>query len=341
MADGFTLPFATWQVTLDGEDLTPALDPRLLSASVTRKREDEADQLEITVHDADGRFAIPKPGRLLDLAMGWERGTGVPLGLVRMGTFKVDEARWGGPPDRITIRARSADFTDAFRIRQERGFVGQTVSAVLGKLAADNGLTPAIDAALGAKTIPALGPGAKSDAALLRALGKRFDAVATVKNGSLIFMPIGSGKSPGGATLTRETIDRTATGSVEYERVERENYGGVVAVWHDKTTGERKQVQAGGSGDSQARPKRIRKVFANEADARQHAEAEDTRISRTRAKATIALPLGRPELYPERPITLTGFKPEIDAHDWIVGEITDTMDGTGGLQSRLVLEAKG
>ncbi|MDD3800259.1 MAG: contractile injection system protein, VgrG/Pvc8 family [Novosphingobium sp.] len=340
MTDGFTLPYATWTVTLDGEDLTAKINPRLLSASISQKREDEADQLDIVLEDADGKFAIPKPGKLLKVAMGWARGTGLPQGLIQMGTFKVDEARWGGPPDRITIRARSADFTDAFRIRKERGFVGRTVSDVLGKLASDNGLKAAIDDTLGAKTIPALGPGAKSDAALLKALGKRFDAVATVKNGSLIFVPIGSGKAPGGSALPGETIDRAATSSVSYERVERENYGGVVAVWHDKATGERKQVQAGGSGDSNAKPKRIRKVFANEADARHHAEAEDTRISRTKAKATIDLPLGRPDIYPERPITLTGFKPEIDARDWIVAETTHTMDGDGGLKSKLVLEAK-
>ncbi|MFA7597223.1 MAG: contractile injection system protein, VgrG/Pvc8 family [Novosphingobium sp.] len=339
MAESFTLPHATWLVMLDGENLTDKINPRLISASITQKREDEADQLDITLHDADGAFDIPRPGKLLKVSMGWERGSGLPLGLVELGTFKVDEAKWGGPPDKITIRARSADFTDAFRIRKERSFVGKTVSAVLGAVAADNGLTPAIDAGLGAKTIPALGPGAKSDAALLRALGKRFDAVATVKNGSLIFTPIGSGKAPGGGALPGETIDREATSSVDYERVERENYGGVVAVWHDKKSGARKQVQAGGSADTESKPKRIRKVFANEADARQHAEAEDTRISRTKARITIDLALGRPDLYPERPITLTGFKPEVDERKWIVAETSHTMDGRGGLKSKLTLEA--
>lgn len=340
MAEGFTLPYAAWQVLLDGEDLTEKINPRLLSVSISQKREDEADQLDITLQDADGKFAIPKPGKLLKVSMGWARGTGLPQGLVAMGTFRVDEARWGGPPDTITIRARSADFTAAFRIRKERSFVGKTVGDVLGKLASDNGLKPAIDSTLAAKTIPALGPGAKSDAALLKALGKRFDAVATVKNSSLIFTPIGSGKAPGGADLPGETIDRAATTSVEYERVERENFGGVVAVWHNKATGERKQVQAGGSAGTDTKPKRIRKVFANETDARQHAEAEDTRINRTKAKATIDLALGRPDLFPERPITLTGFKPELDGRDWIIAETAHTMDGGGGLKSKLTLEAK-
>ena len=239
MADGFELPVARWMVTLDGEDLTETFDPYLISATIAQKREDEADQLDIVLHDRDGLLDIPKADAVLKVSMGWARGTDVPVGLVDMGTFKVDEAKFDGPPDKITIRARSADFTDAFRIRKERSFVGKTVSAVLGQIAGDNGLTPAIDATLGAKTIPALGPGAKSDGALLRALGKRFDAVATVKNGSLIFTPIGSGKAPGGKNLPGEVIARRDTVNISYERAERETYGGVVAVWHDKKSGER------------------------------------------------------------------------------------------------------
>jgi len=338
MGEGFILPFATWRVSLDGRDLTDTINPRLISAGISQKREDEADQLDVVISDHDGLMDLPKAGAVLAVSMGWAQGSDLPTGLIELGKFKVDEARWNGTLDTITIRARSADFTDAFRVRKERSFVGKTVSAVLGEIAGDNGLSPAIDGTLGGKTIPALGPGAKSDAALLRMLGKRFDAVATVKNGKLIFAPIGSGKAPGGGTLPSETIDRSATSGAEYQRIERESYGGVVAVWHDKATGQRKEVQAGGGGSG--KPKRIRKVFATEADARHYAQAQHARISRAKAKISFTLPLGRPDIYPERPIILTGFKPEINGRSWIVADTSHTMDGTGGLQSKLTLEAK-
>ncbi len=339
MADAFILPAAQWKATLDGEDLTDKINPRLLSVSITQRREDEADQLEIACSDADGGMDIPKSGAELKVSLGWARGNHLPLGLIDMGTFRVDEARWSGALDKVTIRARSADFTDALRIRRERSFVEATVRDVISAIAGDNGLSIAIDAALGGKAILALGPGAKSDAALLRLLGKRFDAVATIKNGTLIFAPMGSGKAPGGGKLPSETLDRSITNSAEYQRIERETYGGVIAVWHDRASGERKQVQVGGGGN--AKPKRLRKLYASEADARQAAQAADSRIGRARAKISFTLPLGRPDLYPERPITLTGFKPEINAHSWIVKEARHTMDGRGGLASRLELEAVG
>lgn len=337
MAEPAKMPIAAWKVTLDGRDLTETMNPRLISLSIAEKRGDEADQLDIVLHDTDGLLDIPKSGARLAVQLGWLQGSGLPGGLVGKGTYTVDEATFAGPPDQITIRARSADFTDAFRVRRERAFVGKTVGEVLSAIASDNGLTPRIDDGLAAKVIPALGSGARSDAALLRALGKRFDAVATVKAGVLIFAPAGGGKSASGKALPTETIDRTATVSIDYQRVERDKYDGAEAVWHDKATGERATVSAGHKGDGKA--KRVRKVHATEADARDAAEAENSRLSRAKAKATLELAYGRPDIFPERPVALSGFKAEIDARKWIVAQCNHGMDGSGGLKTRLMLEA--
>jgi len=327
---GFVLPAAAWEVTLDGRDLTAVMDPLLSSLTIAEKRSEACDQLDIVLNDLDGKLVIPPEGALLRVRMGWARGSGLPLGLIDMGTFKVDEAEFSGPPDQITIRARSADFTDAFRVRRERGFVGKTVKEIVGAIAADNGLAATIDAALGARTIPALGHGAKSDAALLAALGRRFDAVSTVKAGTLIFAPIGKGRSAGGQTLPTVEIARQETsGQIRYARVSRNAYDGVTAVWHDKAAAKRHTVKHGGSGGGQGRgkAKRLRKVYASEADARQAAEAESSRMSRRVATASIALALGRPDIFPEIPVTLSGFKEEIDGRRWIVESVRHSMDG--------------
>lgn len=339
MTDPRKMPFAAWLVTLDGEDLTEKIAPRLISLSISEKRGDEADQLDIVLDDGDGLLAIPKKGAVLKVQMGWRQGTGLPVGMVDKGSYKVDEASWkGGSPDQITVRGRSADMTDAFRTRRERSFIGKTVREIIGAIAADNGLTPKIEDTLAGKTVPALGSGAKSDAALLRALGKRFDAVATIKAATLIFAPIGSGKTAGGTDLPVETIDRSDTdGSGDYSRIDQNDVSGVTASWHDKASGTRKRVTVDGGGNG--RSKRLRKVYANEADAKQAAAAEKSRVARTRAKITIKLAYGRPDIFPERPIELTGFKDEISARRWIVAECSHSMDGSGGSSTSLTLEA--
>lgn len=334
---GERVPYAIWKATLNGADLTSKIDPLLVSISISEKRGDEADQLDMVIIDRDGMVEIPKSGARIAVAMGWRQGVGVPLGLVHKGSFKVDEASFRGPPDLITIRARSADFTDSFRVRRERSFVDKTVGQIIGEIAIGNDLGAIVEATLAEKLVPALGHGAKSDAALLAALGRRFDAAATVKEGTLIFAPIGKGKTAKGTKMPAELIVRSQTDTIDYSRVERDSYDGVEATWHDKETGTRKKATLGGSGEG--KPKRIRKVFANEADARQAAEAEHSRTGRAKAKATVKLAYGRPDLIPERPIILRGWKPEIDARSWIVAECTHTMDGQGGLQTTLQLEA--
>lgn len=337
MADAVKMPIAKWKVTLDGKDLTDTISPRLISLSIQEKRGDEADQMDLALHDSDGLLEIPKSGAVLKVQLGWKQGAGLPLGLVDKGSYKVDEAQWSGPPDQVTVRARSADLTDAFRIRRERSFVGKTVDEILSDVAADNGLTPKVDATLGAKIIPALGSGAKSDAALLRLLGRRFDAVATVKEATLIFAPVGSGKTASGKDLPTETLDRAQTSKIDYQRVERVEYDGVEARWHDKSTGTRKALKSGHTGSG--KPRRLRKVYASQQDAQQAADAENSRTNRAKFRANIELSLGRPDIFPERPIKLTGVKDEIAAHKWIVAECEHRMDGRGGLMSRLTLEA--
>jgi phage protein D len=51
------------------------------------------------------------------------------------------------------------------------------------------------------------------------------------------------------------------------------------------------------------------------------------------------LALGRAELFPELPVTVAGFKLEIDATPWLVKKVTHTI-GDGGFTSSLELEVR-
>lgn len=333
------MPMAAWKVTIDGKDVTDKIKPRLISLTLTEKRGGEADEIELKLDATDGKLAMPKKGVRIRVFMGWLQGAGLPIGLVDKGEFTVDERSKSGPPDVICVRGRSADFTGVFKVRKGRSFVGQTVKTILSAIASDNGLTLNIDADLGAKIVPALGHTAMSDAVLVKTLGGRFDAVATVKAGKLIFSPVGKGASPAGQPFSTVTIDRLQTGVFNFEEPDRGTYAGVEARWHDKATGQTETVVVGGSGEPKA--KRLRKTYANEADARDAAEAEDKRMERGKAKMSFPMGFGRPDIFPDRPITLTGWDAEIDGIKWLAAETAHTMGGNGGLTSRLQLESAG
>lgn len=333
---------AIYRVTLDGQDLTDNIRPRLVSLQITEKRGEAADQLDLVVSDHDGRMAIPRRGVLIEVALGWPTAGafGRPAGLVDKGTFKVDEVTHEGAPDRITIRARSADFTAALRIRRAQTWSDKTVGDVLGDIAGRHGLIKRVDQAFTGVSIPLLEQAHESDAALLCRLGKEHDAVATIKAGALVFAPIGKGATATGKALPTLRVTRAAGDGHRFGQADREKYSGVTAAWHDKDAAETKTVQAGstsGAGGS----RRLARTYANEAEAQRAADAELSRVGRGEDKLSYTLAIGRPDIGPECGFRIDGLKPEIDAVDWIVEQAVHHLEGDGaGLTTSLELERR-
>ena len=52
----------------------------------------------------------------------------------------------------------------------------------------------------------------------------------------------------------------------------------------------------------------------------------------------INLAVGRPDVAPESPVTVAGFKPYIDAESWVGVEVKHTLDGNG-LTTQIQLES--
>ncbi|MDB5719122.1 MAG: late control protein, partial [Sphingomonas bacterium] len=310
----FTANVPDFKVTLDGADLTNRIRPRLVSLTMTEKRGDEADQLDIVIDDSDGRMALPKTGALLQVQLGWKQGSDVKVGLVDKGSFTVDEVEHGGPPDIITIRARSADFTSEIRTRREKSWHDTTIGAIVGEVAARHKLAARCAPALAGIAVTAAAQSRESDLALLRRLGREHDAVATIKRGSLIFARKGAGTTPGGKPLPSIMIRRRDGDRHSFRIEKREEVSGVTASWHDRKGAKKQDVTAGGT----AKVKRLSRVYPTEAAARRAAEAERGRAMRQPLKLCFDLALGRPDIYPEQRSTAAGFMGSIDAVRWRV-----------------------
>lgn len=335
---------ADFRLTLDGEDLTATVRPRLVSLRLTEKRGGEADELELVLDDSDGKLEIPKKDVLIRLELGWKQGADVTVGLVDKGRFTVDEASWESPPDQVTVKARSADLTASYRVRRERSHRDTTLGAVASKVAAANGLTAKVAPELASIAVPVLVQDQKSDMALVRQLGRQHDAVATVKDRTLILAPIGAGKTAAGADIPAASLRRDQCDRAAWRTVERDSYAKVEARWHDQGAARRQTATApvrraseqDGAADGKVR--RLSRTYHTETDAKAAASAEAGRIARKAAELDLDVALGRPDLYPERKLTLTGFKAPIDAVSWLISEVTTMLDGQGGLTTSLKLE---
>ncbi|KFA33405.1 phage late control D family protein [Xanthomonas vasicola] len=314
----YTIP--QWRVVLDGTDLTERIAPRLLDLTLTECRGGEADQLDLRIHDHDGKMALPKRGVRLAVALGWK-----DTGLVDKGTFIVDEVEYSGAPDIITVRARSADLTADIRTQRERSWHNTTLGAVLNTLAGEHGLTPRVAEVLARTKLPHLDQANESDMNLLTRLGQRFDAVATVKGGALIFTPIGAGITATGKRLSTVTLTRRDGDQHRYSVADRDAYTGVRAYWVDKGKARRQSVLVGTDDNA----KRLRDSYADETTARQHAHAELERIKRGVSKFEYVLATGRADLSPEQEVTVNGFKSEISGMKWLISKATHTINVTG------------
>ncbi|WP_329601653.1 phage late control D family protein [Paraburkholderia antibiotica] len=330
-AGGVARPQGDYRLTLDGRDLSRKVAKYLVSLSLTQSREDEADMLNLVLDDSRGDLAIPKRGVEIRLAIGW-----VGAALVDKGTYTVDEVEHGGSPDRITVSARSASMTDEMHVRRDTSWHRKTIGDIVRAIAARHNLKPALNDALANTAIAHIDQTGESDLSFLTRLAKRYDAVMTVKDGRLLFMPIGAGASASGQPLPTMTITRADGDSHRYHVSQRESYTAVRARWHAAKKGKQESVTIG--GDNNKNVKLLPETYASREEATAAAKAEYARTQRGQATFDLSLALGRPDAYPEMEVTATGWKPEIDAIPWLIKRLVSKMDGSGGFTTDLEME---
>jgi phage protein D len=319
-------PRPSYRITLDGTDITPRINGRLISLTLREQRGLEADQLDITLADHDGQLAIPPRGAELQVAFGWQ-----DEGLIDKGRFTVDEVQHSGTPDQLTIRARSADMRGQLPGKRTQSWHDLTLGEIVTTIADRNQLDPVVAAALNSIRIGHIDQTEESDLNFLTRLGERYDAIAAIKAGRMLLTVAGEGLTASGRAMPSITLTRRDGDQHRYSVTDRDAYSGVKAYWNDTRSAERKTVLAG-SGDN---AKQLRPTYATEDDAMAAARAEWQRIQRGLAEFELTLALGRADILPETPLTLSGYRPQIDATAWLVSEVTHSLnDGGFGTQVR-------
>lgn len=338
-------------VLMGGKALT-VLDEKLISLELTDNRGFNADELTISVDDSQGDIALPPRGAELSISLGWQ---GEPL--IYKGIYIVDEVSHSGPPDRIDITARSADFRDEFNVKREVSWHNVTVERVVSAIAHRYKLKPIISEQLINAEIDHADQTQESDMSFLTRMADILGAIATVKNGCLLFILPGGGISANGKALPEFAITRSSGDRHSFRIADRDAYTGVQAYWLDlnfgkkkkvtvrkrKKTAEKKPRSSSREGDYIAGEDGnvfvLRTTYSSEIAAQRAAAAKWQQLQRGAAEFNLTLAYGRADLYPEMHGTVTGFKEAIDNQDWIIAKATHSIDDNG-FQTRLELEAK-
>lgn len=341
-----------FDLNIGGRQIT-ALNERLIALTLTDNRGFEADTLELSIDDADGKIELPPRGAEIVVRIGWH---GEPL--IEKGLFVVDEISHSGPPDQLDITARSADFREEFNIKREYSWHAVTVSDVVSAIAGRYDLQPAVSRPLMDIEIDHADQTNESDISFLSRMAEMLGAIATIKNGRLLFIIPGRGISQSGKPLPVITLTRDSGDSHSFRVADRAAYTGVRAFWLDLNFGKqptatmkrrrkkprkKKEKSSRREGEylegADGNVYVMRQTFKTEHAARRAAAAKWSKLQRGAAEFAITLARGRADLYPDLTATVSGFKTAIDSHPWTISRVVHNI-GDNGFTTQLELELK-
>lgn len=329
-----------YRITANSNDVTETIKDRFVSLRLTDESGLQSDTLEITLADhlSDEPINLPPTGAELELWLGYDNA------LRKMGLFIVDEIELSGPPDNITIKAKSSvQAVSKSGAGSQRPMLTQqktrswekgiTIGDMAKTIAKEHGLKAAVAADLSAIALPHIDQVSESDIALLTRLVKTYDAVAKPAGGSLVIAKRGSSKSASGKALPAIALNKKQVTTWRVMLSKRLSAGTVIAVYRDLASAQDVEVKA---GDGEP-VKRLRHTYSTSEEADSAAKSEFMKSGRAGSKLSVTLP-GEQSIIAESPLVLSGFRKSVQTN-WVITKVEHSLD-TNGYVSSIEAESK-
>lgn len=324
-------PNAIYKLMVDGRDITQEAIQRFMGMTITDNRGFESDAVEIQLSDHDGLLEIPVKRAVIEVWIGWSN-----TGLIYKGQYIVKELEHNGAPDVLTIRATSADLKSGLKQKKERSFENVTLFDILQALAFEHELDLRVNETLGQHKIIHLVQN-ESDANLLTRLADEHDAIAAIKNGTLMFMPKGAAQTVSGQDLPTFLLTRAQGDQHRYSDSDGgEEISAVRAWYYDSAQGKKLEVIYGDASNQNI--KELRHIHQDKQSATLAAKAKLTSMKRSALTFQYTLAKGNPEIIPEMTFVFDGLKDQISDIFWLGTRITHNFDADNGYTTGIELE---
>ena len=318
-----------YRVTVDGDDITDRLSPRLVSLTVTDAPGVESDTVEMTIADhlPGDRLEIPPRGAEIDVSLGYG------FSVKRMGLYVADSVEVSGPPDNMRIRGTAAPHgatksgQKPLNDQKSRSWdEGTTIGDLVRKVAADHGMKAVVSPSLAGLALPHIDQVDESDINLVTRIARTFDALAKPGGGALIIARRGEIPMP------KVTLRPVGVTNWRMSVNLKPPAGKVVATYRDQALAEDVEALAGG-GDL---VRRLRQRFPTLASAQEAANAEFRKSQRAGNQLSITLP-GNPDIVADGRVILSGFRPGLDG-EWLVIRAQHQLSKGSGYVTSLTAE---
>lgn len=311
-----------YRLSVDGIDISSKINNRLVQMRIENKRGFETDTLDLTLSDHDGLLEIPSKGAIIQAWIGWQL-----TGLVYKGSFVVKEVEHAGAPDVLRIRATSGDMKKSLKKKKERSFDDIALGDLIRKIAIEHDLNDQVSEELANHKIIHIDQN-ESDANLLTRLADEHDAIATIKNGMLLFMPKGKSQTISGQELPTFVLTRSKGDEHRYSFSDGgEEVTAIRAFYYDDKMAKKLEVIVG--DQSHQNIKELRHIHRDKQTATLAARAKLNHFKRTAETLSYRLARGVPDLIPEQTFLFIGVKEQIDEIFWLGTTITDTLNDRG------------
>lgn len=300
---------------------------RVLSISVTDEAGLKNDKCQIRLDDRDYALETPQKGLIFDVYLGYEE-----TGLVKMGTFQLDEVKFMETPAKTMEISGMAGYQKDNEVKapKQEPWDEKTLGEVLGAIASRNGYEADIHGDIAGIYYDHLDQEHESDQSFATRICDRHDAFVKFADGKMIVRPrdqpsglvvVSKAALPqvsiGGLVITVPT-SITATASV------RSEYKKVTTYWHDNDTGKREEVFVGDGTPEH----KVRKLFETKDKARKGGQAKFDQLKRGKGEITSMTGPGDPNIRADMKLVTQGFRPDINT-TWKISSVTHTMDNGG------------
>lgn len=275
--------FALWY---RGVNISDEMQPEMLSCTYVDKVHGEADEIDVTCHDTDGKWRgpwCPEQGDTADLEIGYK---GLPL--TPCGTFELDEptARLTRGGDTFSMKGVAAPVTKSLRTTKSRGFESQSLREIAQTIAGEHDLT--IVGTPPEVTFERISQRRERDLAFLSRMADAYGAYFTVRGRQMIFAERREVHERAPVFTIRAESDDYLT--ADLKRAAHKTYSKAKLTYYDGNEKKKIEAEVEDTSVKTGDTLRIDERVENEGQAQARAKSELEKENMKRQTGTLLLP---------------------------------------------------
>lgn len=310
-----------YRIKANGQDITQTIKPLFIRLEINDTSGNKPDTLSLTLFD-DGKFHFPERESVLEIWTGYE-----PDKLYLKGKYTVEDIVLGIDTPTLTIQGSGAKLRSSFKSQRDHTWDNISLSDLLTEVAQRNGFKPAIANHFNQFTVEHLDQKGQSDADLTKQLSTQYGATFKTTTDRLIFIEQGKSVSASGQALPVIPLPASSIVKGQITLKGSPTAEGVKAWYYDVDQAKRIEVIAGNANGR--RLKQLPGEFDTAETAQAAADSEWNRLQRSEFELTIQQMPAVPQLTAERIINITSHRRGQVNQNWIVEELTETLDEKG------------